>query len=394
MKTPDFDFDFSKRNAADDVIDALVERVLAAYPPDRIARIKSRTAWTWNSASAKRQYDDRVTYLVTSPGEPDISPDLPCPKDATDIQGEMIWQLKGMLNNSVVDCEYFPGFSSGCEQATIPSLFGCVKERASNSEHVKPILQSPADVWSLPAPEIREGFVCHDMLRRMAYKHRRTGGKIPVYMTDVQGPFSSAAQIWGIQDFLCDLNEHEKEAHHLLSLCTDAIINFFRAMWEVAGDTMVPMHCMPVYWIPKDCGVAVSDDFFAVVGRNTVENFSVPYLERIGAAFGGVTAHTCGSMNHLPEAMNRMKTLRAVNFSTSETDLRKYAAESDPRITILTHKGGLSCNGLPILNTVEHIAHCAKTQRDFGVKVFASVLWSGAPADEANRRAWEAAARL
>ena len=394
MKTLDFNFDFSKRNQADDVIDSLVDRVLAAYPPERIARVKARSEWTWNSGLAPANFNDRISYFVASSGDPDLAKEFQTPEDASDIQGEMIWQLRGMLNNSVVDCEYYPGFSSGCEQVTIPSMFGCVKEGVSDSDHIRPVIKTPSDVYSLPPAEIREGFMCHDMLWRMAYKHRRTGGRIPVYMTDVQGPFSCAAQMWGVQDFLCDLDEHENEARHLLSLCTDAILNYFHAMRGITDGTMVPIHCFPVIWVPKDCGVAVSDDFFAVVGGHTVENFSVPYLDRIGGAFGGVTVHSCGNVNHLPEVLNKMKTLRSVNFSSSETDLPKYASECDPRITIISHKSGLACKGLPVLNTVEHIQKCARTQRITGVKVFSTTLWTRVPADAEHRKAWAEAAKL
>ena len=390
---PYFDFEMPERNRADDVIDALVERALSAYPPERLERIRSRSEWTWNSKRARIAYDDRISYVMLAKESPAASQEFQAPDDASDIQQEMIGQLKDMLDYASVDCEYYPGFSSGLEQVTIPSMFGCVKESADGSDHVKPVIASPSDVFSLPPAEIREGSVCHDMLWRMAYKHRRTGGRIPVYMTDIQGPFSCAAQMWGIQEFLCDLDEFSDSAHHLLSLCADAIIKYFYAMREVTDGTLIPIHCFPMLWVPEDCGVAVSDDFFAVVGAHTVEEFSVPYLERIGAEFGGVTAHTCGNMNHLPSVMNKMKHLKALNFGSSETDLEKFASECDPRITIITHQSALSAAGLPLLDDVERLKLCARVQKRTGVKVFAvSFNIAGEPADDVRRKAWADAA--
>jgi len=393
MKYPEFTFDFSKRNAADDIIDTLIEKVLVAYPPERIERIRSRAAWTWNSKSAARTYDDRISYLVLIPKD-GLAKERPIPEDATEVQRNMIGDLLGMLRNADVDDEFYPAFNSGCQQVTIPSMFGCVKECISDSDHIKPILKAPSDVYSLPTADIREGMMCHTMLWNMAYKYQRAGKRIPVYMTDVQGPFSCAAQIWGIQDFLCDLEERRNEAHHLLSLCTDAIIHYFHAMGAVTEGNLVPIHCHPVLWVPKDCGVAVSDDFFAVVGKHTVAEFSAPYLDRIGEAFGGVTAHTCGNMNHLAETLNAMKHLKAVNFGNGETDITDYAAKCDPRITILSHKSGASCLGLPLYDTVGHLKVCAKAQRDTGVKVFATCLWAWPPDDIKFAKTWEDAARL
>jgi Uroporphyrinogen decarboxylase (URO-D). len=388
-------FEMPERNRADDVIDALIEHVLAAFPPERLERIRARSEWTWNSKRARADFDDRISYIMLAKESPAAAQRFEAPDDATDIQREMISQLKDMLDFSSVDSEYYPGFPSGLEQVTIPSMFGCVKECVSGSDHVKPVIAAPSDVFSLPPAEIREGSVCFEMLRRMAYKHRRTGGRIPVYMTDIQGPFSCAAQMWGIQDFLCDLDECADAARHLLSLCADAIIKYFYAMRKAAGGTLIPIHCFPMLWVPEDCGVAVSDDFFAVVGARTAEEFSVPYLERIGAEFGGVTAHSCGNMNHLPSVLNSMKHLKALNFGSSETDLEQFASECDPRITIITHQSGLSAAGLPVLDETERLKLCARVQKRTGVKVFAVSFDSGGiPADAASRKMWEDAASL
>jgi len=381
------EIDISKRNHADDIIDKLIEQVLSAYPAERLDRIKVRSEATWKCA-----YKDRISYVILNynlPEEPRI------PDDALDIQRDMIHQLKVMLHNAVIDDEYYPAFSSGLEQVTIPSMFRCVKEIISGSDRIKPVINTPSDVYSLPETEIREGYICYDMLWRMAYKYKRAGGRIPVYMTDIQGPFSCAAQMWGIQEFLCDLDEYENEAHHLLKLCADAIIKYFKAMYKVAEGNMIPIHCHPVLWVPKDCGVAVSDDFFDVVGAHTVRDYSVPYLERIGEAFGGVTVHTCGNMNHLVNLMNGMKTLKAVNFGISETDLLKYASDCDPRIMLLVHRSGMSVGGLPLMSSVEeHIRHCANVQKSTGVRIFATPQWTDEPINQINLKKWENAAGL
>jgi len=384
----DFDiFDIEKRNVTDDVIDGLIERVLSLYPEKRLERIKAQSEATWKGQNKS----GRISYVVLNynmPDEPKI------PDDSTDIQREMIHQLKLMIHNAVIDDEYYPAFSSGLEQVTIPSMFCCVKESISRSDHIKPVIKTPSDVYSLPLAEIREGYVCYDMLWKMAYKYRRAKGLIPVYMTDIQGPFSCAAQMWGIEKFLGDLYEYPDEAHHLLNLCTDAIVRYFHAMYEVADGNMIPIHCHPVLWVPKDCGIAISDDFLAIVGVNTAIEFSLPYLDKIGEIFGGVTVHSCGSINHFAEAINNMKTIKAVNFGASETDLTAYAKKCDPNIMLLVHRSGLSINNLPLMNSVEnHIRHCANVQKTTGVRVFATPQYTDEPADEIHRKLWESAAR-
>jgi len=165
-------------------------------------------------------------------------------------------------------------------------------------------------------------------------------------------------------------------------------------MYKIADGNMIPIHCHPILWVPKDCGVAVSDDFFGVVGAHTVRDFSLPYLEKIGEAFGGLTVHTCGNMNHLPELINGMKTIKTVNFGASETDLMQYAKACDPRIMILAHRSGMSIGGLPLLDAEGHIRHCADVQKTTGIRVFATPLYTDEALSEENLKKWGAAARL
>ncbi|MCL2160042.1 MAG: hypothetical protein FWH48_11605, partial [Oscillospiraceae bacterium] len=76
-----FSFDFSKRNRADDIIDSLIEKVLAAYPAQRLERIKAQSEATWKGVD--NGHNERISYVVLNclpPEEPKT------PGDATDIQ--------------------------------------------------------------------------------------------------------------------------------------------------------------------------------------------------------------------------------------------------------------------------------------------------------------------
>lgn len=383
-------FDLSRRNGSDDIIDRLLEDVLALYPPERLERIRLRTDASWKGHDPRSA--DRISYVVQNYALP---PDIVVPDDATEVQRELIHNLRMMKHNAPIDCEYYPAFNSGLEQVTVPSMFGCIKESISASEHVKPILTRPDGVYGLPEPEVREGYMCHTILQKMRWKYLRCNKKLPVYMTDIQGPFSVAAQVWGIQEFLTDLYEYPEQAHYLLGKATQAIVKYFRAMYEAVEGDLIPLHCHPYIWVPRDCGVAVSDDFFAVVSESTSQEFSVPYLERIGREFGGVTSHTCGNMNHLSDMIYSMDSIRAMNFGASETSLRDFARSGDTKVTFLVHPSGMSCMGLPLFgSTSDFIRHCAVVQRDKGVNVVALAVWTGEELNGENMRRWEEAARV
>ncbi|MCL1910361.1 MAG: hypothetical protein FWG05_05440, partial [Kiritimatiellaeota bacterium] len=107
LKIPEFDFS-APRNSADDVIDDLIDRVNDAYPPERLARIRSRSECTWQSAHSATEYTDRISYAM-----PAYASNAEIPADASDLQRETIWQLSSMLASAEIDSEYYPGFPSG-----------------------------------------------------------------------------------------------------------------------------------------------------------------------------------------------------------------------------------------------------------------------------------------
>jgi len=368
-----FTFDFTKRNAADDIIDELIEKVLAAYPPERLERIRARVTAAWKNDNYADKFGDRIAYC---PVDPNVELSLDVPTNLEESQADMIAQLQFMLHQSTIDSEYYPAFRSWCDQSTIPSMFECVNEYSSDktSVHVKPVIDKPSDVYLLPTAEFRKGFPCYDILEQMAWRHQRCGGRIWSYMTDVQGPFSAAAQMWWVQGFMADLYTYPEEVHHLQRLCTDAIIWFFREMYDVVEQKLVPLHALPFTWIPNDVGVAVSDDFLSLVGVDTIREFNIPYLEQVGEAFGGVTVHSCGRINHAVEVLNEMKTLKGLNFSTSETDLRLYAQKHNPKAGLFVHKSGLSMNGLPLLTAEEHIRLCRDVFLETGICVISNPM--------------------
>jgi len=392
-----FTFDFTKRNAADDLIDELIEKVLAAYPPERLERIRSRTTAAWKNDNYAEKFGDRITYC---PVDPNVELPLDVPTNADEAQKDMIAQLEFMLHQSTIDSDYYPAFRSWCDQCTIPSMFECVNEYSSDktSVQVVPVIHEPFNVYSLPKAEFRKGFPCYDILEQMAWRHQRCGGRIWSYMSDVQGPFSSAAQMWGITEFMGDLYEYPNEVHHLQQLCTDAIIRFFHEMYAAVDGKLVPLHALPYIWIPDDVGVAVSDDFLSLMSVDAISEFNVPYLERIGEEFGGITVHSCGRINHIVELLNEMKALKGLNFSATETDLRLFAQKVDPKIGVFVHKSGLSMNDLPLLSAEEHIRLCRDVFRETGICVISNpmpMIDEGFPgATDEVRAKWLEAAKL
>jgi hypothetical protein len=371
------------------LIDGLIEKVLATYPAERIERIKQRTSAVWHG----HPLPDRIVYIAGEAGEIRGLPDIPA--EANEDQRDLIIQLQTILNHGDWDDDFFPAISSGLRQVAIPSYFGCVEEEVSSSNRVGPIIREPSDVYSLPELGFVPGTVGGYLLAKMRYFHQRTGGRIAVYMTDMQGPFSVAAQIWGVEPFMLAIYDHSKEVHYLLQKCTDAIITYYKLMREAVEGNWVPMHCHPVLWLPEDVGVAASDDFLAIVSPRCTRDFSRPYLEQIAEAFGGVVVHSCGSINHAVAELNKVKGLKGLNFSSTETNLEQVAAEIDPRIALVVHCTDVHRPDLQPLTTLQHLELCRQVFGTGRVRGICEAFACGMEPNPARDAAiWAEAARL
>lgn len=369
-----------------EIVGAQLDAIAGAYPPARMASIRTRMEAFWNRES--HRYIPRIVFGLPVRAMPELS------GDATEDERELVAQLQGILEHAPWDDDFYPALFPGLRQVLIPSFFGCVEEFASASVRVKPAIGEPGDVYRLPDAGFGPGTVGGALLERMHRWRELTNGSLAFYEADMQGPFSVASQIWGVQEFLTALYDSPDEVCHLLDRCTDAAIAFIRLMKEAAGGPLIAYHCMPALWYPQRLGAAVSEDLAAVVSPAVVTTFMRPCLERIAAAFGGVFMHSCGSLNRVVGALGDVRGLVGLNFSPCETDLDSLLAAMDPRLFVVAHNSPVSCDGLPVLGPLEHARACGQLFRRHRAAGVCQIVPCGATLDprEHNRAIEEALA--
>jgi len=344
-------------NQIEYLIDSLIDQYNETFPAERIAALERRANKVWDNAFDE---DRMVVAAMEKLSAPRAMPEIPA--DATPNQRYLINELAGLVNKGLWQDDNYPAIYSGLRQALLPSCFGC-EEKPGEFGGTKAIIHNTAEVYKLTKPAIAPGTIAHEILETMKYCNDRTKGEIPIYITDMQGPYSIAAQIWGIEDFMMACYEEPEAAHHLLQICTELIEDYFSLMMGSINN-LIPLHCLPMLYMPKSAGVAVSDDFLAVTSKDTAAEFSVPYLEKIAETFGGIVVHSCGSIAHMADILNNLKGLRAVNFSATETDLPYMAENISKDIAIITHCSPLTTGDLPLIDQREHIIRCAKIAKD------------------------------
>lgn len=336
------------------IIEDQLEQIQKKYNPSRVESIKNRMIEFWNRSSGTGRIP-WVTFGFNSEFTPET------PENISENDKGLIDQLQSIIEHADWNDDYYPALSPGVRQVTIPSYFGCIEEFSSASLRVKPAIKDPMDVYKLPvagfSPETPGG----EMLEKMKYWRRMTHGLLPLYEADLQGPFSVASQIWGIEEFLIAAYDSPDEVHHLLQRCTEAIIMYGKLMYEASDGDMIPFHCMPAIWYPRERGIAVSEDLAAVVSPSIVKEFVRPYLEQVAKAFGGVFMHSCGSVNNVISELNKVEGLVGLNFSSCETDLKKALSDVDKSLFIVSHNSPVNRIDLPLLSPMQHAELCAQT---------------------------------
>jgi hypothetical protein len=202
----------------------------------------------------------------------------------------------------------------------IPSAFGAeVVWWENDFPAVRPVIgDRPELIGELRRPGVTDG----ELGRILDYTRlfiEKTGGRFPVRLADLQGPLDNAALIFGHTPFLQALVTHPREVHRLLELVTDLMIEFARTQRELVrglGAEFVPSGFQP--WLPDGLGLSVANDVGLMLSPGLHDEFSVPYLNRISDAFGGVYIHSCGDWTHLFPSLEKVRGLKGLEFGGSE----------------------------------------------------------------------------
>lgn len=216
--------------------------------------------------------------------------------------------------------DYVPGLCPMLGVIGIPSAFGCeVVWWEDDLPAVRPLIGSdPDQVFDLPRPLITDGELGR-ILDFTRYFLEHTDARIPIRITDVQGPLDSTALIFGHNNFLMAMLTNPKAVHHLLGMVTDLTIEYVQAyrnlIHEYSGE-FVPTINYP--WMPDGLGMQVAHDECVMISAEMHDEFAVPYLNQISDAFDGIFIHSCGKWAHQIASLRNVHNLRGLEFGASE----------------------------------------------------------------------------
>jgi hypothetical protein len=281
-------------------------------------------------------------------------------------------QLEEIGGQAALPGDLVPALCPTLGVITVPSAFGAeVVWWENDFPAVRPVVgDAPEKVFDLGRPAVTDG----ELGRILEYTRifiERTGGRLPVRLGDIQGPLDNAALIFGHTAFLEALITHPREVHHLLGLVTDLMIEFARAQRTLVRDRgveFVPSGFQP--WLPDGKGLSVANDVGVMLSPALHDEFSVPYLNRLSDAFGGVYIHSCGDWTHLFPSLEKVRGLRGLEFGASEAPYERVLERFGGR-TVLACRVGLhrDIRFAGMADYVRRILGAARTVRGLFVHV-------------------------
>ncbi|MHB9033303.1 MAG: uroporphyrinogen decarboxylase family protein [Anaerolineae bacterium] len=337
-------------------ISTLLDDIERLYPPGRIAasRRRLKAVW-WGHEKPDRQpfvFNHLPPEDITTTADPAVDAVPPPPPSAEDaLRG----QLEAIITRAVIRDDYIPSLFPGIRQGLLTTAYGAHEVQTGGHTWVEPILHSPADVDALPQPDFTRQGVAAEYLETIRYWRSATGGRISIQMPDMQGPLDLANNLWGTEGFLLAMQEAPAAAHKLLARMAADFIRYMCLVREAAQGDWVPLHCMPIVWLPPMLGVALSEDLLAITSPRLYREFGVPYNQRIADAFGGVVIHSCGSVEHNLPALAAMRGLIGLNVSITETSLEAAIRGIGSQRVLLAHHAALNCNDLPHLTPEQYL---------------------------------------
>lgn len=312
-----------------------VDAVVALLQPDDaiLEAGRARQAAMWHDQEA-----DFVPILMGGPGHPEQkgSPAYnlkECYYDRDKMLVSHVWGMIAMCSDAL------PSMRCNTGVGTLATVFGCVSSVFEDKMPWITAHPSKEEIADFEPVDVASRGEMPRVLDYMSYFAGKLGDRGRVYAADNQGPMDLAHLVYGDRIFT-DLYDDPAFIHGLLEKCTTVIIDGVKLMKAAVGEPVESgYHSNGLYM--ENGGVRVCEDTTTLLNAPMVEEFVMPYTQRVLEAFGGGWVHFCGGGKRLLEQLVRIPGVRGMNFGNPE---RFDPAEVLP---LLASRGQFYTGGFP-----------------------------------------------
>jgi len=205
---------------------------------------------------------------------------------------------------------------------TVASAFGADyiwKEKQAPA--IRPKFGSVKEALDYNPVQVSQTHIGRHTLEMIDYFLDKTGGRIPMSLTDTQSPLNIACNIVEMSSFFIEMLDDPQAVKTLLNRLAELLVEFTHKQIGRIGDTLVrPGHGY------SSCrcfeGLGMSDDNALMVSGRQYLEFAAGAVEHAGKPFGGSGFHSCGNWSDKVEIVKKIAGLRMVDGA--------FSAATDP----------------------------------------------------------------
>jgi len=204
-----------------------------------------------------------------------------------------------------------PFLDAYCTVPMVAEAFGSELHFREGDIGVRPILADIGGIRSLRPRPLGETSTIRRMMEWIDFAQRRLGTEVPVWVADIQSPFSVAAQIVPPVELFQACADDPAAVHHLCRMVTDYTLEWMQAHLRQVENPAFPGRNFPS--LPERIGICISDDTpLVMLSPDMYREFAFPYNAELSRAFGGVHIHCCGNYRHNLDNLLDLPGLRSI----------------------------------------------------------------------------------
>lgn len=205
---------------------------------------------------------------------------------------------------------------------TVASTFGADyiwKEKQAPA--IRPKFGSVKEVLDYRPAPVSQTHIGKHTLEMIDYFLDKTGGRVPMSLTDTQSPLNIACNIVEMSSFFIEMLDDPQAVKTLLNRLAELLVEFTHEQIKRIGDALVrPGHGY------SSCrcfeGLGMSDDNALMISGRQYLEFAAPAVEYAGKPFGGPGFHCCGNWSDKVEMVKKIAGLRMIDGA--------FSAATDP----------------------------------------------------------------
>ena len=239
-----------------------------------------------------------------------------------DMKASLEWQLGGLKKSMEFKADVPNFLTPWYGIGTVASAFGADyiwKEKQAPA--IRPKFGSVKEALDYTPEPVSQTRIGRHTLDMIDYFLDKTGGRIPMSLTDTQSPLNIAGNIVEMTSFFIEMLDDPQAVKMLLNRLVELLVEFTHEQIKHIGNALArPGHGY------SSCrcfeGLGMSDDNALMISSEQYLELVAEAVEHAGKSFGGATFHSCGDFSNKAEMVKKIAGIRMVDGA--------FSAATDP----------------------------------------------------------------